>query len=167
MSDHPFRPLGLPGPRPRKWSLTPRCLCLSRRGSSSGRVRPGGHRRSADPRREQRPSRSDCAARNSRAQGAARCSRSASPMLRMAVGLDRATRRPVSGLLSTAAAEVLDDDERRRYCLIIFAGCELQPLHIARCGARSNRRSQATVRSPSLQFTSWSSVRAMSRPRIR
>ena len=36
-------------------------------------------------------------------------------MLRMAVGLDRATRGPVSGLLSTAAAEVLDDDERRRY----------------------------------------------------
>ena len=34
VSDHPFRPLGLPGPRPRMWSLTPRCLCLSRRGSS-------------------------------------------------------------------------------------------------------------------------------------
>ena len=45
----------------------------------------------------------------------------------MAVGLDRATRRPVSGLLSTAAAEVLDDDERRRYLLIISVGCRLQP----------------------------------------
>lgn len=42
--------------------------------------------------------------------------------------------------------EVLDDGRRWRYCLIIFAGCSSQPLHIARCGARSNRRSQATVR---------------------
>ena len=85
-----------------------------RRGTrASGRHR----RRAQSARREQRPSRSDCAARNSRAQGAARCSRSAPPMLRMAVGLDRATRGPVSGQLSTAAAEVLDDDERRRYFL--------------------------------------------------
>jgi hypothetical protein len=45
---------------------------------------------------------------------------------------------------------VLDDVERRRYCLIIFAGCTRGPLHIARCGARSNRRSQTTVRSPIL-----------------
>ena len=35
----------------------------------------------------------------------------------------------------------------RRYCRIIFAGCHRSPLRIARCGARSNRRPQATVRS--------------------
>jgi hypothetical protein len=45
---------------------------------------------------------------------------------------------------------VLDDVERRRYCLIIFAGCTRGPLHIALCGARSNRRSQITVRYPIL-----------------
>ena len=110
MSDHPFRPLGLPGPRPRKWSLTPRCLCLSRRGSSWDTTAVAQRL---------------CGPQLARSRPA-RCSRSASPMLRMAVGLDRATRRPVSGLLSTAAAEVLDD-ERRRYCRILFAGCDLQP----------------------------------------
>ena len=36
VSDHAIWPLGLPSPRPRRWSLTPRCLCLSRNGSSSG-----------------------------------------------------------------------------------------------------------------------------------
>ena len=45
---------------------------------------------------------------------------------------------------------MLDDVERRRYCLIIFAGCTVSPLHIARCGAHSDRRSQATIRSPLL-----------------
>ena len=49
------------------------------------------------------------------------------------------------------AEEVLDDGRRRRYCRIIFAGCHSQPLRIARCGARSNRRPQATVRSPLLK----------------
>lgn len=40
VSDHAIWPLGMPGPRPRRWSLTPRCLCLSRSGSSSdARVR--------------------------------------------------------------------------------------------------------------------------------
>ena len=47
--------------------------------------------------------------------------------------------------------DVLDDVERRRYCLIIFAGCPRSPLHIARCGAHSDRRSQATIRSPHLK----------------
>lgn len=46
---------------------------------------------------------------------------------------------------------MLDDRERRRYCLIIFAGCTRSPLHIARRGACSNRRSQATVRSSLLK----------------
>ena len=35
VSDHAIWPLGLAGPRPRRWSLTPRCLCLSRSGPSS------------------------------------------------------------------------------------------------------------------------------------
>jgi hypothetical protein len=33
----------------------------------------------------------------------------------------------VSWQLSTASTEVLDDGRRRRYCLIIFAGCSSQP----------------------------------------
>jgi hypothetical protein len=127
VSDHLFRPPGLTGPRPRLWSLTPPCLCLSRLGSSRDACVREAHPRSADPRREQRPSRSDCATRNSRAQGAARRTCSAPPTLRVAAGLDRATRGPVSELLSTAAAEVLDDAERRRYLLIISVGCRLQP----------------------------------------
>jgi hypothetical protein len=53
----------------------------------------------------------------------------------------------VSWQLSTARTEVLDDGRQRRYCRIIVAGCCSQPLRIARCGARSDRRSQATVRS--------------------
>ena len=105
-----------------------------------------------DPPHEQRPSRGDCAARNSRAQGAARCRRSAPPALCAADGLDRASREPILCQLSTAAVEVLDDGHRRRYCLIIFAGCGRSPLQIARFGARSNRRSQATVRYPILNL---------------
>jgi hypothetical protein len=54
---------------------------------------------------------------------------------------------------------VLDDLEGRRNCLIIFAGCTRGPLHIARCGGRSDRRSQTTIRSIS-QTTSWLSLRA-------
>jgi hypothetical protein len=45
--------------------------------------------------------------------------------------------------------EVLDGGRRRRYCPDHL--CRLQsaaPLHIGRCGACSNRRSQTTVRSP-------------------
>ena len=53
----------------------------------------------------------------------------------------------MSWQLSTASTEVLDDGRQQRYCRIIFAGCISQPLHIARCGACSNRRSQTTVRS--------------------
>jgi hypothetical protein len=71
-----------------------------------------------------------------------RCARLAALTARIAIRLWQ---------LSTAATkDVLDDVERRSYCLINFAGCHSQPLHIARCGARSNRRSQATVRSPIL-----------------
>ena len=55
----------------------------------------GGHRGRADPRREQPPSRSDCAAHNSRAQGASRFLGSAPPALRAADGLDRASRSRV------------------------------------------------------------------------
>lgn len=46
---------------------------------------------------------------------------------------------------------MLDDVSERRYIRVILAGCNTRPLHIARCGARSNRRSQATVRSPFLK----------------
>jgi hypothetical protein len=67
-------------------------------GASRRRTRPfGRHRRRADPRREQPPSRRDCAARNARAQGAARFLGSAPPARCAAHGLDRASRDPFSG----------------------------------------------------------------------
>jgi len=57
----------------------------------------------------------------------------------------------IDGHNGCATTEVLDDGRQRRYCLVIFARCTSQPLHIARSGARSNRRSQATVRSSLLK----------------
>jgi hypothetical protein len=51
----------------------------------------------------------------------------APPALRAADGLDRASREPFGRQLSTAAVEVLDDGQQRRYCLIIFAGCDSRP----------------------------------------
>jgi hypothetical protein len=98
-----------------------------------------------NPRRQQRPSRVDCAARNSHAQGTSRCSRFAPPALRAADGLDRASREPFLATID-GRAEVLDGDRRQRYCRINSPATH-GTLHIARCGARSNRRSQATVRS--------------------
>ncbi len=50
-----------------------------------------------NPRRDLRPSRGHCAARNSRAQGAARVLDCAPPALRAADGLDRASRDPCPG----------------------------------------------------------------------
>ena len=112
-----------------------------------GRVRPGGVEGVRIRVVEQRPSRGDCAARNSRAQGAPRCLGSAPPALRAADGLDRASRDPFSG----------NYRRPQRKCLTTVGGgatvgssspaATRSPLHIARCGARSNRRSQATVRS--------------------
>jgi hypothetical protein len=67
---------------------------------------------------------------------------------RLAALTARAASR--SRQLSTAVVEVLDDDRRRRYCRSIFDGRTRDLLHIARCGACSNRRSQATIRSPIL-----------------
>ena len=97
-----------------------------------------------------RPSRSHSAARNSRAQGASRLLGSAPPALRAADGLDRASHEPFRRQSSTAAAEALDDSQRRRYCLIIFAGCDSQPPPHRPVWNRSNRRSQTTIRSPIL-----------------
>ena len=53
--------------------------------------------------------------------------------------------------LSTARMEVLDDGRRRRYRRSISLAATRSSLHIARCGAHSNRRSQATIRSPLLK----------------
>ena len=146
MSDHRFGPPGLPSPRPARWSLTPPCLCLSwkrrRRIRASRR-----HWMREDPHRDPRPSRGHCAARISRAQGASRCTGFAPPALRAADGLDRASCDPCPG------------NYRRpeRKCLTTVGGgatvgssslaAVRSPLHIARCGACSNRRSQTTVRS--------------------
>ena len=75
----------------------------------------------------------------------------APPALRAADGLDRASREPFLGNYRRPA----------RKCLTTVGGgatvgssspaAVRSPLHIARCGARSNRRSQATVRSPLLK----------------
>jgi len=57
----------------------------------------------------------------------------------------------VSWQRSTARTEVLDDGRKRRYCRIILSAADRSPLHVARRGARSNRRSQATIRFPLLK----------------
>ena len=74
--------------------------------------------------------------------------RFAPPALRAADGLDRTSRDPCSG----------NYRRRERKCLTTVDGgvtvgsswlaATRSPLHIARCGACSNRRSQATIRSP-------------------
>ncbi len=127
VSDHEIWPRWRSRPRPRRWSLTPRCLCLSRSGWSSDayvraalkaceiRVVNSG-RRTGIVRLATR-----------RAQGAPRFLGSAPPALRAADGLDHASREPFGRQLSTAAREVLDDGQQRRYCRIIFAGCDSQP----------------------------------------
>ncbi len=97
VSDHHFGPLGLPSLRPARWSLTPRCLWLSRSASSSDVCVRGGIEgvqiRVANSGRRA----AIAAARNSRAQGAARMTRYAPPALRAADGLDRASRDPFPG----------------------------------------------------------------------
>ena len=163
VSDHHSGPGGLQSPRPRRWSLTPRCLCFSRSGQSWAGCM-AAPLNALDPRRGQRPSRRDCAARNSRAQGAARCSRSAPPALGAADGLDRASRYPLRGNYRRPNVEVLDDGHRRRYCLIIFAGCSSQPPPHSPMwsmfeSAVSDHGSFLTS-----QTTSWLSLRATSRP---
>ena len=104
-----------------------------------------------NPHRAQRPSPADCAARNSRAQGAPRVLGFAPPALRAAGGLDRASREPFLGNYRRPARKCLttvgDGATVRSSSLAAVRSL----LHIARCGARSNRRSQATVRSPLLK----------------
>ena len=149
MSDHAFRPLGAAKPAASGGGRSRHAVSASAGAGRRRTLRPDASKR-ADPRREQRPSRSDCAARNSRAQGAPRCPRSAPPALRAAGGLDRASREPFLG----------NYRRPQRKCLTTVSGgatvgssslaATRSPLHIARCGARSNRRSQATVRSPLL-----------------
>ena len=150
MSDHTIWPLGLPGPRPRRWSLTPRFLCVSRRGWSSN-ASVQATCRHVDPRREQRPSHRQCAARNSRAQGASRVLGFAPPALRAADGLDRASRDPFPGNYRRPARKCLTTVDSGATVGSSSPAADRSPLHIARCGARSSRRSQTTARSPILK----------------
>jgi len=129
-----------------------------------GRVRPDGIRTRADPRREQRPSIGDCAARDSRAQGAPRFLGSAPPARCAAHGLDRANRDPFPGNYRRPARKCLTTAGGGATFQSSSLAAVRSPLHIARCGARSNRRSQTTVRSY-FSRTPWLSVRATSRPR--
>jgi len=116
-----------------------------------GRLRPGGMEGVLIRVLKQRPSSSDCAARNSRAQGAPRFFDFAPPARCAAHGLDRVSRDPFSGnyrrpptkCLTTIGGSVIV------WSSLLAATCST--LHIARCGARSNRRSQATVPSPLLK----------------
>ena len=154
-------------PRPRRWSLTPRCLCLSRSGSISDacdRRSPQGVR---NPHVVNIGRRTAIVRLATRALKALRAPRFAPPALRAAGGLDRAIREPL-GQLSTASREVLDDG--RAAALLSNSSSPAaarNPLHIARCGARSNRRSQATVRSLLLNSLPGCLIRATSRPRNR
>ena len=72
-----------------------------------------------------------------------------------------------SGQLSTAAAEVLDDGQRRRYCLIIFAGCDSRPPPHRPMWSTFESAVSGHGSFPTSQATSWFSVRATSCPRNR
>jgi hypothetical protein len=73
----------------------------------------------------------------------------------------------VSWQPSTVAAVVLDDNERRRYCRIIFTGCDTQlPPHRPVWSTFESLVSGHDSFSDS-QLASWSAVRATSRPRNR
>ena len=104
-----------------------------------------------NPHRAQRPSPADCATRNSRAQGAPRVLGFAPPALRAAGGLDRASREPFLGNYRRPARKCLTTVGDGATVGSSSLAAVRSLLHIARCGARSNRRSQATVRSPLLK----------------
>ena len=104
-----------------------------------------------DPRREQRPSLGDCAARNSRAQGAAHVLDFAPPALPAAHGLDRASSDPCPGNYRRPERKCLTTLDNGVTVGSSSPAAVRSRLHIARCGACSNRRSQTTVRSPLLK----------------
>ena len=97
--------------------------------------------------RDLRPSRGHCAARNSRPQGAARVLDCAPPALRAADGLDRASRDPCPGNYRRPEWKCLTTAGGGATVGSSWLAALGSPLCIARCGARSNRRSQTTVRS--------------------
>jgi hypothetical protein len=111
------------------------------------------------------PSRSDCAARNSRPQGAARVLDSLRPRCARLTALTAGAATRVLAAIDGRHPDVLDDGGRRRYCLIIFAGCCSQPPPYLPMWSTfespvSDHDSFATF-----QTTSWLSVVATSRPR--
>ena len=63
-----------------------------------------------------------------------------------AVRVSRAIRKPLETQLSTASHEPLDDARQRRYCRILFDGCEPQPPSHRPMWSNTNRRPQVTVR---------------------
>jgi len=74
-------------------------------------------------------------------------SRSAPPALRAADGLDRASRDSLLGIYRRPARKFLTTVGGGATVSSSSPAAVRSPLHIAGCGARSNRRSQATVRS--------------------
>ena len=104
-----------------------------------------------DRRRDLRPSRGHCAARNSRAQGAARVLDCAPPALRAADGLDRKSRDPCPGNYRRPERKCLTTLDSGVTVGSSSPAAVRSPLHIAWCGACSNRRSQTTLRSALLK----------------
>ena len=130
-----------------------------------GRMRLEASKR-ADPRREQRPSRRDYAARNSRAQGAPRFLGSAPPALRAADGLDRASRDPSLGNYRRPIHKCLTT---------CTSGATFESSSLAAPQPPPHRPMWSTFESAvsghnsfhTSQTTSWSSLRATARPRNR
>jgi hypothetical protein len=84
------------------------------------------------------------------AQGAPRILGSAPPALRAADGLDRASRDPCPGNYRRPQRKCLTAVGVGATVGSSSPAAARSPLRIARCGARSDRRSQTTVRSPFL-----------------
>ena len=87
------------------------------------------------------------------------------PRLRAAGGLDHARREPLPATIDGRHTEVRDDVEGRRYSLIIFAGCSLQPPPHRPMWSTFESAVSGHDSFPTSQRTSWLSVRATSRPR--
>ena len=119
-----------------------------------------------DPRREQRPSRR-IVRLATRALKALRAS--SIPLRPRCARLTALTARAATRSEATidGRTEVLDDGQRRRYCRIIFAGCDSQPPPHRPMWSTFESAVSGHGSFPTSQTTSWLSVRATSRPRNR
>jgi hypothetical protein len=123
VSDHEIWPDLRSCPRPRKRSLTPRCLCLSRSRRSPRCDRRRPQRRAQSAPSLHRPSHSIVRF------AVARSRRSAllRPRVRAAGGLDRPIREPLESNYRRPRVNLLTNARPRRYRRILFDGCGPQP----------------------------------------